>query len=137
MGDQAHDVIQTSDGGYLVIGSTTSFTSGSSSVYAIRTDSNGDTLWTKTYEEKYSNVGCSVVQLSDGGFFFCGSTREYASSGTADCYFIRTNSQGDTLWTKTYGGNDYDGAFYAYDAGNGIIISGTTKSFGAGGNDIF
>jgi len=70
MGDQAHDVIQTSDGGYLVIGSTTSFTSGSSSVYAIRTDSNGDTLWTKTYEEKYSNVGCSVVQLSDGGLSF-------------------------------------------------------------------
>ena len=137
MDDQAYDVIQTSDGGYLVIGSTTSFTSGFSSVYAIRTDSNGDTLWTKSYEEKYSNVGCSVVQLSDGGFFFCGLTQEYASSGTADCYFIRTNSQGDTLWTKTYGGNNYDGAFYAYDAGNGIIISGTTKSFGAGGNDIF
>lgn len=137
MDDQAHDVIQTSDGGYLVIGSTTSFTSGSSSVYAIRTDSNGDTLWTKTYEEKYDNMGCSVVQLSDGGFFFCGLTQEFALSGTADCYFIRTNSQGDTLWTKTYGGNNYDGAFYAYDAGNGIIISGTTKSFGAGGNDIF
>jgi len=137
MDDQAYDVIQTSDGGYLVIGSTTTFTSGFSSVYAIRTDSNGDTLWTKTYEEKYSNVGCSVVQLSDGGFFFCGSTQEYASSGTADCYFIRTNSQGDTLWTKTFGGNNYDGAFNAYDVGNGIIISGTTKSFGAGGNDIF
>ncbi len=135
--DQAYDVIQTSDSGYLVVGSTMSFTSGFCSVYAIKTDENGDTLWTKTYEKNISNTGVSIIQTNDSGFFIAGVTLIPGNISSTDCYFIKTNAFGDTLWTKTYGGNDYDGAFQVYNAGGGIIISGTTKSYGAGGNDIF
>ncbi len=135
-GENAYDVIQTSDEGFLLIGRTSSYTHGYNSVYAIKTNSSGDTLWTKTYEKEIMNSGISAFQLSDGGFFFCGET-ENTTLNIADCYFIRTNSQGDTLWTKTFGGNDFDGAFQCYDAGDGIIISGTTISYGAGMYDIF
>ncbi len=136
--DQAYDVIQTSDNGFIVIGGTMSYTSGFSSVYAIKTNANGDSLWTKTYEKKNANAGSSVIQLTDGGFFIVGQTLLPRQNNTSDCYFIRTDISGDTIWTKTYGGSNYDGAFLAIEtsAGN-IIVSGTTKSFGAGGNDIF
>jgi len=132
------DVIETIDGGYLVVGGTRSFATGSSSMYAIKTNSVGDTLWTKTYTKKSSNICSSVVQLSDSGYFFVGQTLLPGQISTSDCYFVRTDMAGDTIWTKTYGGADYDGAFLVYkENGGNIVISGTTKSFGAGGFDIF
>ncbi len=134
--DEGADVKQTFDGGFMVVGTTTSYTSGFSSIYAIRTDEFGDTLWTKTYEKNYFNQGSSVILLQDGGFFICGGTRALSSSN-GDCFLVRTDNQGDTLWTKTYGGMGDDNAFQACIVSGGIIISGTTTSFGAGGQDIF
>jgi len=132
------DVIQTIDEGYLVVGTTMSYATGFSSMYIIKTDSVGDTLWTKTYEEKSANTGISVIQLIDGGYFIVGQTLLPGQMSTSDCYFVRTNVSGDTIWTKTFGGADYDGAFEINKvAGGNIIISGTTKSYGQGGYDIF
>ena len=135
--ENALDIIQTSDGGFLLIGSTLTFTHSFSSAYAIKVNDVGDTLWTKTYEKKISNSGTSAIQLTDGGYYIVGQTGLPGQLQASDCYFIRTNALGDTLWTKTYGGNNYDGAFQCYDNGDGLIISGTTKSFGSGNNDIF
>ncbi len=134
--ESAYDVIQTSDGGFFIIGNSLTYTFGFSSVYVVKTNSTGEIIWSKSYEKANANSGVSAIQLSDNGFFFCGVAQQ-SLINTSDCYFIRTNAQGDTIWTKTFGGNDYDGAFQCYDAGDGIIVSGTTKSFGAGNNDIF
>jgi len=136
--DVGYDVIQTSDGGYLVVGTTPMNTSGYTSLYVIKTNSSGDSLWTKAYQKKDVNTGLSVVQLADGGFFIIGETLQYGLSNTADCYFIRTNMIGDTIWTKTIGGSGLDGAFQVLETGdNNLIISGSTTSYGAGGIDIF
>ncbi len=61
-------------------------------------------LWTKTYGGIQDDAGYSIQGCADGGFIFAGTTYSF-SIGGSDVYLIRTDIDGDTLWTKTYGGN--------------------------------
>ena len=101
--DGGYSVQQTTDGGYIVAGLTTSFGAGARDVYLIKTDASGDTLWTREYGGKNDDVGFSVCQTGDGGYIIAGYTTSFGA-GNADVYLIRTNAQGDTLWTRTFGG---------------------------------
>lgn len=65
----------------------------------IRTDLNGDTLWTKAY-----NFGTHVtggIQTSDGGYVICGYT--IISNFNSDCFLSKMDSSGNLLWSKVYG----------------------------------
>ncbi len=89
--DWGNSVVQTTDGGYIIAGHTYSYGAGtpdSSNVYIIKTDANGDTLWTGTYGDREWNYGQSVVQTADGGYIIAGET--YANgAGFSDVYLIR------------------------------------------------
>ena len=76
-------------------------------VYLIKTNAQGDTLWTRTYGGAVSDMGYSVQQTPDGGYIVAGYTDSFGAGG-ADVYLIKTNASGDTLWTRTYGGPSYD-----------------------------
>jgi len=108
--DWGFSVAQTSDNGYIIAGVTYSFGADSGDVYLIRTDTNGDTIWTRTYGGSNQDFGRSVAQMSDGGFFVAGWTKSYGS-GFADAYLIKTDSSGDTVWTRTYGGSGSDAIY--------------------------
>ena len=107
--DQGYSVMQTIDGGFIITGSTSSFSARITNVYLIKTDSNGDTLWTKIYRSNYMGEGCSVQQLSDGGFIIAGVSESFGL-GSYGVYIIRTNSEGDTIWTNTYGRSLFNSA---------------------------
>ncbi|MCH8318748.1 MAG: hypothetical protein IIA88_09695 [Bacteroidetes bacterium] len=66
-----------------------------------------ENLWTKTVGGKNADWGYSVQKTKDGGYIFAGITSSFGA-GDHDVYLIRTNANGDTLWTKTYGGTDDD-----------------------------
>ncbi len=106
-GEEGCSVQQTADGGFIIAGTTHSFGAGSDDVYLIQTDSNGDTLWTKTYGGYHKDWGNSVKQTNDSGFIITGMTQNI-DSVYGDVFLIRTDSNGDTLWTKTYGGENSD-----------------------------
>jgi hypothetical protein len=134
--DGAYSIRQTSDGGYIVVGSTESFGLGPEDVYLVKTDSLGDTLWTKTYGGTSWDLGLSVQQTLDGGFIIVGDT--YLGPGVGNVYLIKTDIQGDTLWTKNYGGNQIDrGRSVQQTSDKGYIIAGITESFGAGTYDVY
>ena len=92
------------------------------------------TDWTKSYGGNGNNKTYSVVQTSDGGYAFAGSTN--ALNGDLDFLLVRTDSSGNMLWTKTYGGTSYDAAYSVVLTGDGgFALAGYTESLG--GNPDF
>ncbi len=96
-----------------------------------------NTFWTKTYGGGGNEVGYSVLQNCDEGFVIAGYTESFGA-GLSDVYLIRTDSNGDTLWTKTYGGMEGDEGWSVQETfDGGYIIVGGTQSFGSGNWDIY
>ena len=98
--DDSYCVRQISDRGYIISGSTNSFGIGSLDAYLVRTDSIGDILWTRTFGKPtkfiYGNI---VEQTNDGGFVIACEAR---LNGWDGFLLIKTNSDGDTLWTRNF-----------------------------------
>jgi hypothetical protein len=93
--------------------------------------------WWRTYGGTGDDDGGSVKQTSDGGYIVAGLTESFGA-GNWDVYLIKTSASGDTLWTKTYGGPNYDwGSSVQQTSDGGYIITGTTESFGAGNGDVY
>ncbi|MDP7000223.1 MAG: hypothetical protein QF569_29625, partial [Candidatus Poribacteria bacterium] len=135
--DYGYSVQQTSDDGYIITGETYSYGNGEADVWLIRTDANGDTLWTQTYGGSESDIGNSVQQTSDGGYIIAGETYSYGN-GAADVWLIKTDADGDTLWTQTFGGTEFDIAHSVQQTSDdGYIITGETYSYGNGEADVW
>jgi len=135
--DYAYSVQQTSDGGYIVAGFTTSFGAGSSDIFLIKTDASGNLQWAKTYGGTSWDAAYSVRQTSDGGYIVAGGTSSFGA-GLSDIFLIKTDANGDIQWAKTYRGISYDGAHSVQQTSDGrYIVAGYTFSFGAGLSDIF
>jgi len=135
--DFGNSVDLTSDGGYVVAGSTKSFGPGGPSVYLVRTDSFGDTVWTRTYGGTTTDVGASVQRTFDGGFIVGGWTRSFGAGGY-DAYLVKTDAAGDTEWTRTFGGTEDDECWSVQQTpDSGYILAGLTESSGADSEDIY
>jgi hypothetical protein len=131
-----YSVRQCSDGSLIIAGRQGAGTGGFD-VYLIKTDQNGDSLWAKTYGGNSSDWAYSAIETSDGGFAIVGWTDSFGA-GYRDVYFIKTDADGDTLWTQTYGGSlDDEGYTILETVDGGFLISGLTKSIGNGGEDVF
>ena len=127
MNDVGNSVQQTQNGGYIIAGTTSSFGAGYNDVYLIKTDSLGDTLWTKTYGGSSDDGGCSVRITRDGGFVIAGYTNSL--NWRSYIYLIKTDSMGDTLWTRTYGDTSLSssGCDVQQTIDGGYIVLGNTR----------
>ncbi len=130
--DQAYCVEQTSDSGFVIIGSTLSYGNGVSDIFLIKTDKNGDTLFTKTYGGHNTDIAYSVKQTSDDGYIVVGETISFdMGENYYDIYLIKTDETGDTLWTKRYGGKEWEeGRSVDLTDDGGYVITGYTESYG-------
>lgn len=135
--DWGRSVKQTLDGGYIIAGWTTSFGAGDRDVYLIKTDGNGNTIWTKTFGGTGQERGYFVQQTPEGGYIVVGTTWSFGA-GDGDVYLIKTDDHGNTLWTRTYGGNGYDFCrSIQVTPDSGFIMAGQTSSYGHGGDDAY
>ena len=134
--DFGRSIQQTDDGGYIVVGISCSQGLAESVMHLVRTDAFGDTLWTNTYGSELWSKGFSVQQTTDLGYIIAGCT-EYLG-GVVDFYVVKTDALGDAIWTRIYGGSDFDRAYSVQQTSDdGYIIAGITNSFGAGGWDLY
>ena len=127
---------QTSDSGFIIIGFTQSYGAGFHDFYFIKTDVNGDTLWTRTYGGIDTDRGFSIQQTAEEGFIITGKTSSYGvgTPSWPNVFLIYTDANGDILWTRTYGGvNGDEGYSVLQTADSGFIVLAGTGSFSPGG----
>ena len=155
--DYGESVQQTSDGGYLIAGSTSSYGAGYSDVYLIKTNASGIEQWYNTFGGIGDDGGYSIQQTSDGGNIITGSTNSFEVYH--DVYLIKTDANGDLQWDSTLGwGYSWDTGYSVQQTNDGgYIIVGSThygdsdvylikttsngsqqwyRTFGGSGNDI-
>ncbi len=131
-----HDAVATEDGGYLLVGWTSSFGIFLSDGYLVKTDASGNEQWTQTFGGEYSDWGTSIEQTSDGGYIIVGTTNSYSTGGNDyDSYLIKIDVTGEEQWSQTIGGVEDD---YGYDVKQtpdggyiacGLTLSGTSGFF--------
>ncbi len=134
--DKARSIQETSDGGYIVAGSTESYGAGEQDFWVLKLDVAGENVWQKTYGGDQNDYAESIQQTSDGGYIVAGVTESFGV-GATDFWLIKLDSAGDIEWEKTYGGiaNEYAHSIYQTTNG-GYIVVGATQSFGEGELDI-
>jgi hypothetical protein len=128
--DRGTCIKQTTDSGYVILGYTNDIGVGGYDICAIKTDGQFNIVWKKTYGGTDWDFGNSIEQTKDGGYIICGSTYSYGQ-GDEDYYLIKTDAKGDTLWTKTYGGNQRDeGKSAIQTSDGGYALTGYSLSLG-------
>lgn len=135
-GDTSSSIKQTTDGGYIVAGSTGSYGAGDNDVWVIKLDRSGNTEWTKTFGGEDSDYALSIEQTSDGGYIIAGTTRSYGA-GESDVWVLKLDSSGNQLWAKTFGGEETDYATSIRQTSDGGYIVAGNKFFGMGDSDAW
>ncbi len=132
-----YSLIQDSDGGYSMAGLSYSAPGYLEDVYMVKTDAAGDTLWTRFLGGTGADRAWEHFQTADGGYLVAGYTSEPGTT-VSDMWLARLNAQGDSLWTRAWGGTGNEEArAMAPMPGGGCVLAGYTASFGAGLADFY
>ncbi|KXH69717.1 MAG: hypothetical protein AM326_05080 [Candidatus Thorarchaeota archaeon SMTZ-45] len=124
-GDIANAVTETSDFGYLLLGSTNSSGTGNYDLWLVKVDSSGTHLWNKTYGGTDTDIGLSVETTSDEGYAIAGRTQSFGAGGY-DFWLVEVDSSGNLNWNKTYGSTGDDELYSMILTSDfGYLIAGT------------
>jgi len=126
--DYAYSIKQTADNGYIIAGSTTSFGAGNYDLFLVKTDENGNVLWTRTFGGKESDGGSHVEIASDGGFIISGLTYSNGSNN-GSVFLVKTDSLGFAQWEKypDCGSEGCFGTDILITSDDNYVISGNTS----------
>ncbi len=94
--DVAYDMVRMQDGGYLLVGNT----------MAMRTDAAGDSIWTRRFASSGLSELTGITPLPEGDFILTG--KRYQAGRYMQGWCLRIHDNGDTIWTRTWGADDYD-----------------------------
>jgi hypothetical protein len=131
------DVVESSSGAIIAIGTTDYWGAGLDDVIVVSLSPTGSPAWMRTYGGTNDDIGRSLVESKDGGYALLANTYSYGAGG-ADFWLIRIDGNGNALWNNTFGGglgeSGYD--IIEYYPG-GFVMAGQTRSFGDAQGDFY
>ena len=134
--DEGAFVTETSDGGFVVTGLTSTLGAGGGDLFLAKFDSSGNFLWARTLGGSSQDWGVEVIQASHGGLVVTGWSHSFGAGGD-DLLLAKFDSSGTHLWTRTLGGAGMDrGQSVIQSSDGGFVVTGHTESFGAGSSDL-
>lgn len=135
--EDATCIYPKSGGGFLIGGFSGTGQYGPFKTYLIDVDSLGNLNWGKTYGSTISETIQGMTPTSDGNYALIGTTFSFNSQPYGNTYLLKVSPSGNLLWSKIYGGPDYDyGHSIKETSDHGFIITGLSSSFSAGGYDL-
>jgi uncharacterized delta-60 repeat protein len=130
--EEAYSIQQTSDGGYIVAGTTTPMAPTNYDFWVLKLNSDGTVAWQKTYGGSGNEFLTSIQQTQDGGYIVAGWS-DSSGAGSYDLWVLKLNPDGSIAWQKTYGGPYIDRANSVQQTSDGgYIAAGETSSGGEG-----
>lgn len=123
-----------SDGSFAVAGFVHNAQSGDDDALLLKLDSNGNTVWVRQYGGPGNDRVKAIIRIDTSGFLLAGYTNSFSSEGTRDGYLVRTDPEGDTLWTRVFGGqgeDEFSRAAAIDDEGNFVLL-GVSDSLDSG-----
>ncbi|NQY28318.1 MAG: hypothetical protein HRT69_02495 [Flavobacteriaceae bacterium] len=135
-----YDAIQTSDGGFIIVGSSDSIdvdisdNKGLDDFWIVKIDASGTLVWEKSFGGSGIDEAHSIVASNDGNYMIAGETRSNdgdvsQNSGSADVWLIKIDGSGNLLWEKTYGGSSFDvGRSIKKTQDGGYLLAGSSRS---------
>ncbi len=134
---QFSDVKSTPEGGYIAVGYVHSYEAAQEDIYLVKTDANGDTLWTRTFGSTGRDWGRGVELDPSGGYILTGTSTSFGS-GNEDIVAMKVDENGTLVWANSYGGTQKYIATASTQMPNGeIAVTGFTEGWGATGSDMF
>jgi len=126
IGINDNSTVATSDGNFAICGNN------SDEITVLKINKEGKELWRNDFSIFNSDEISSIAESINGDIFLCGDTKRNSSNPKSKILIVKLNSIGDTIWSKTYGGenNDFGKNIISTSDGN-ILFSAKTESFGA------
>ncbi|MEO5645732.1 MAG: T9SS type A sorting domain-containing protein [Bacteroidia bacterium] len=135
--DIAYDIKPLANGNFIISGLVENPVS-SYDGFIMLADANGDSIWTRIFSGAGYEHAVKVIPTSDNGFLFCGKMFTYANvPGWSDAWLVKTDANGDTLWTNIIGGPVWEEAMDIIESNGGYVFCGGESSFGSGYYDVF
>lgn len=133
----AQDVIQTEDGGYLIVGYE-NIDGENIDMLATRIDVDGNVIWSKLYGGTGRDFASAVIKSQEGGFLIAGYSDSFGNVFKKQAYLIKIDDAGTIEWDQHYGGDDRDDALAVIQLDNSdYVFVGSTFSYGAGSADVY
>ncbi len=129
-GETGREIAVDNSGNQYITGETSSYGAGYSDAFLLKYDSFGNLLWDKTWGGSDNDYGRGIALDASGNTYITGVTRSYGA-GSSDVFFLKYNSSGNMLWTKTWGGSADDSVRgIALDSSGNTFITGNTGNSG-------
>jgi len=124
---------------FIMVGETNSFGAGSYDVWLVKIDLQGNIIWSKTIGGYNGDSGYCVKQTADSGFVIAAQTSSLGPYSSNNIWLIKTDSEGDTIWTKVFGDNSEDRGYHVQQTfDGGYILTGLQRSTNPGATgDLF
>jgi hypothetical protein len=147
--DKPFNIVQTTDGGYLVAcysnssanGDVTATSHGDYDYWVVKLDVNGIIVWNKLLGGAGDDHGTTVQQTSDGGYIVAGYSNSSATGnvtatnhGDFDYWIVKLDASGNIVWNKLFGGNNLEVIYSIQQTADGGYIAAGLSSSSVNGN---